>query len=168
MVPFSKEIEFLVTITGVKQRVAEGVISEIGVDMSRFSTHRHCASWTALCPGNNESAGKRKSGKTRKGNRWLRQTLLEAAWAASRGRGTYLSALYHRLVRRRGKKKAAIAVAHSILITCYHLLKDKIPYYELRDDYFDRLNITHIPRHFVKRLEGLGYKVTLEPLQLAA
>jgi transposase len=168
LAPFSKEIELLATIAGVKQRVAEGVISEIGVDMSRFSTHRHCASWAALCPGNNESAGKRKSGKTRKGNRWLRQTLLEAAWAASRARGTYLSALYHRLLRRRGKKKAAIAVAHSILIICYHILKDKVPYQELGDDYFDRLNITYVTRHFVKRLEGLGYKVILEPLQLAA
>lgn len=168
LAPFSKQIELLATITGVKQRVAEGVISEIGVDMSRFPSHRHCASWTALCPGNNESAGKRKSGKTRKANRWLRQTLLEAAWAASRARGTYLSALYHRLVRRRGKKKAATAVAHAILVISYHILKDKIPYHELGDDYFDRLNITHVTRHFVKRLEGLGYKVTLEPLQLAA
>jgi len=168
LAPFSKEIELLATITGVKQRVAEGVISEIGMDMSRFPTHRHCASWTALCPGNNESAGKRKSGKTRKGNRWLRRTLLEAAWAASRARGTYLSALYHRLVRRRGKKKAALAVAHTILVICYHILKHKVPYHELGDNYFDRLNITHVTRHFVKRLEGLGYKVTLEPLQLAA
>lgn len=168
LAPFSEEIDLLVTVTGVKQRVAEVVISEIGVDMSRFPTHRHCASWTALCPGNNESAGKRKSGKTRKGNRWLRRTLLEAAWAASRAKGTYLYALYHRLARRRGKKKASVAVAHTILVICYHILKDKVPYHELGGDYFDRLNVTYIKHHFVKRLEGLGFKVTLEPSQAAA
>jgi transposase len=166
--PFLREIELLDTIPGVDQRVAETIVAEIGVDMSRFPTHRHLASWAGLCPGNNESAGKRKSGKTRKGDRWLRQTLMEAAWAASRARKTYFSALYHRLVRRRGKKKAAIAVGHAVLVIAYHVIKNKIPYYELGADYFDRLNLTYVKHHFVKRLEGLEYKVTLEPLQLAA
>lgn len=166
--PFLKEINLLTTMAGVKQRVAENVISEIGVDMSWFPTHRHLASWTGLCPGNNESAGKRKSGKTRKGDRWLKRFLLEAAWAVSRAEGTYLWALYHRLARRRGKKKAIVAVAHAIVVIAYHILKEKVPYYELGADHFDRLNITHIKHHFVKRLEGLGFKVTLEPSLTAA
>jgi len=159
--PFLKEITLLTTMAGVKQRVAENVISEIGVDMSYFPTHRHLASWTGLCPGNNESAGKRKSGKTRKGDRWLKRFLLEAAWAVSRTEGTYLWALYHRLARRRGKKKAIVAVAHAMVVIAYHILKDKVPYHELGADHFDRLNITHIKHHLVKRLEGIGFKVTL-------
>jgi transposase len=163
IVPFLKEIELLKTMTGVKQRVAENMISEMGVEMSCFPTHRHAASWAGLCPGNNESAGKRKSGKTRKGDRWLRRFLMEAAWAVSHTERTYLSALYHRLARRRGKKKAIVAVAHSILVIGYHILKEKVPYYELGADHFDRLNVTYIKRNLVKRLEGLGYKVTLEP-----
>lgn len=168
MSPFSKEIGLLTTMTGVRQTVAENVISEIGVDMSYFPTHRHAASWAGLCPGNNESAGKRKSGKTRKGDRWLRRFLMEAAWAISRSDGTYLGALYHRLARRRGKKKAIVAVAHAILVIAYHILRDKVPYHELGSDHFDRLNITHVKRHLVQRLEGLGFKVTLEPSLAAA
>lgn len=166
--PFLKEIELLRTIPGVDQKVAEVIVAEIGVDMSHFPSHRHLASWAGLCPGNNESAGKRKNGKTRKGDRWLRRGLIEASWAASRARETYLSALYHRLVRRRGKKKAAVAVAHTILVIAYHILKDKFSYYELGTDHFDRLNATLIKHHFIKRLEGLGFKVTLEPVQAAA
>lgn len=166
--PFSKEVGLLTTMTGVRQTVAENVISEIGVDMSYFPTHRHAASWAGLCPGNNESAGKRKSGKTRKGDRWLRRFLMEAAWAISRSDGTYLGALYHRLARRRGKKKAIVAVAHAILVIAYHILRDKVPYHELGSDHFDRLNITHVKRHLVQRLEGLGFKVTLEPSLAAA
>lgn len=165
--PFLKEIELLKTMTGVKQRVAENMISEIGVDMSPFPTHRHAAAWGGMCPANHESAGKRKAGKTRKGDRWLKRFLIEAAWSVSRAQGTYLCALYHRIARRRGKKKAAGAVAHAILVIAYHILKDKVPYHDLGSDHFDRLNRTYIQRHLVKRLEGLGYKVTIEPLQLA-
>jgi len=164
MAPFSKEVGLLQTMTGVKQTVAENVISEIGVDMSCFPTHRHAASWAGLCPGNNESAGKRKSGKTRKGDRWLRRFLMESAWAISRSEGTYLGALYHRLARRRGKKKAVVGVAHAILVIAYHILRDKVPYHELGPNHFDRLNIRHMKRHLVQRLEGLGFKVVLEPV----
>jgi transposase len=166
--PFSEEIELLKTIPGVKQRMAEVILSEIGIDMSRFPTHRHLASWAGLCPGNNESAGKRKSGKTRKGDRWLKRGLTESSWAASRAKETYLSALYHRMVRRRGKKKATVAVAHAIIVMAYHILRHRLPYQELGANHFDQLNVTYIKSHSIKRLEALGYKVTLEPLQIAA
>jgi len=168
IVPFSKPIELLKTIPGVDQKTAELIVAEIGVDMSRFPTHRHLASWAGLCPGNNESAGKRKSGKTRKGDRWLKRGLMESSWAVGRTDDTYLSALYHRMARRRGKKKAVVAVAHTMLVITYHMLKHELPYRELGADYFDRLNVTYIKNHFIKRLEGLGYKVTLQPVQLAA
>jgi len=162
--PFLEEVKLLDTIPGVDQKVAQSIIAEIGVDMSRFPTHRHLASWAGFCPGNNESAGKRKSAKTRKGDRWLKRTLIEASWAASRAKGTYLHSLYHRVARRRGKKKAAVAVGHSILVSAYHMLKNHVPYQDLGPDHFDLLNATHIKHHFVHRLEGLGFKVTLEPL----
>lgn len=166
--PFVEEIKLLKTIPGVEQRVAETIVAEVGVDMERFPTHRHISAWTGICPGNNESAGKRKSGKVRKGNRWLKQTLVESAWAESRTKETYLSAQYHGFARRRGKKKAAVAVGHAILVIAYCLLKHKTPYRELGSDYFDRINIVHTTKHFVKRLEGLGYKVILEPVAAAA
>jgi len=168
LAPFFQEIELLKTIPGVKQRMAEVILAEIGVDMSHFPTHRHLASWAGLCPGNNESAGKRKSGKTRKGDRWLKRGLTESSWAVSRAKETYLSALYHRIVRRRGKRKATVAVAHAITVIAYHILKHKVPYKELGADYFDRLNVSYVKHHFTKRLEALGYKVTLEPLHAAA
>jgi len=166
--PFVEEIELLKTIPGVEQRVAETIVAEVGVDMERFPTHRHISAWTGICPGNNESAGKRKSGKVRKGNKWLKRTLVESAWAASQTKETYLSAQYHRLVRRRGKKRAAVAVGHTILVIAYCLLRYKTAYQELGSDYFDRINIVHTTKHFVRRLEGLGYKVNLEPASIAA
>ncbi len=168
LVPFSKAVELMDLIPGINQRVAEGVLSEMGMDMSCFPTDEHAASWAGLCPGNNESAGKRKSGKTRKGDRWLRRYLIEAAWGASRQKGSYLSALYYRLVVRRGKKKAIVAVAHKILIIIYHVLKEQTSYRELGPDYFNKLNSVHIQRHHVKRLESLGFRVTLEALPKAA
>jgi len=168
IVPFSKEIELLDTIPGVDRKTAQLMVAEIGVDMSRFPTHRHLASWAGVCPGNNESAGKRKSGKTRKGNRWLYRYLIEASWSITRSKGTYLYALYHRLVPRRGKKKAAVAVAHAILVIAYHILKNQVSYNELGPDYFDKLNVTQIKRHHIRRLEGLGFKVVIEPLNKAA
>ncbi len=168
IVPFSKQLELIDLVPGINQRVAEGVLSEIGVDMSFFPSHGHAASWTGLCPGNNESAGKRKSGKTRKGDPWLRRHLIEASWAAVRKRGTYLSALYYRLLPRRGKNKAIVAVAHALLVMIYHILKDQVPYRELGSDYFNKLNAVYVQRHHVKRLESLGFKVTLEPLSEAA
>jgi len=166
--PFSKIVESMDLIPGINERVAEGVLSEMGVDMSCFPTDGHAASWAGLCPGNNESAGKRKSGKTRKGDQWLRRYLTEAAWAAIRKKGSYLSALYHRLVVRRGKKKAIVAVAHRLLVIIYHMIKDQASYRELGSDYFNKLNAAYVQRHHVKRLESLGFKVTLEPLAQAA
>jgi transposase len=168
IVPFLLKVELMDLIPGIDQRVAEGVLSEMGVEMSCFPTDGHAASWAGLCPGNNESAGKRKSGKTRKGDRWLRRYLIQAAWAATRKKGSYLSALYHRLVVRRGKKKAIVAVAHRLLVIIYHMLKDQTSYRELGSDHFNRLNTAYIQRHHVKRLESLGFKVILEPLSEAA
>lgn len=165
--PFSDQIQLLDTIPGVDQKVAQAIVAEIGVDMNQFPSHRHLASWAGLCPGNNESAGKHKSGKTRKGDRWLKRSLIEASWAASRANETYLSALYHRVARRRGKKKAAVAVSHAILVMAYHMIKNHIPYQELGADYFDLLNASHVKNHFIHRLERLGFKVTLEPLSIS-
>ena len=168
VVPFSKMVELMDRVPGINQRVAEGVLSEIGVDMSCFPTHRHAASWAGLCPGNNESAGKRKSGKIRKGNQWLCRYLVEASWAAVRKKGTYLSALYHRLVVRRGKKKAIVAVAHALLVMIYHIFKDQVPYRELGSGHFDKINAVYVKRHHIKRLENLGFKVILEPISQSA
>ena len=168
IVPFSAMVQRLDLIPGIDRRAAEGMVSEIGVDMSCFPSDGHAASWAGLCPGNNESAGKRKSGKTRKGDRWLRRYLIEAAWAATRKKGSYLSALYHRLVVRRGKKKAIVAIAHRLLVIIYHMLKDQASYRELGSDHFNKLNAAHVQRHHVKRLESLGFKVILEPLPKAA
>jgi transposase len=119
MQPFARQMRLLETINGVSQRTAENILAEIGVDMSQYPGAGHLASWSGLCPGNHESASKRKSGKTSKGNRWLRPALTEAAWAASLSKGTYLSAQYRRLAARRGSKRAAVAVAHSILVAVY-------------------------------------------------
>jgi len=166
--PFSKQIDLLKTIPGVEQRIAEGIVAEIGIDMSRFPTHRHLASWAGVCPGNNESAGKHKSGKTRRGDRWLFRVLLEGAWAVTRTEDTYLNSFYHRLVPRRGKKKAVVALVHSMIVIIYHVLKEEVPYHELGTNYFDQVNVTHIKNHHIRRLESLGFKVVLEPLAEAA
>jgi transposase len=167
-VPFDELIRFMDTIPGVDRKVAEGIIAEIGIDMERFPTHGNLASWCGLCPGNNESAGKRKRGKTRKGDMWLKRYAIEMALAASRTKGTYLNALYHRFAKRKGHNKAIVAVAHAMLVIIYHVLKHGVPYRELGADYFDKLNVTQIKRHHVRRLESLGFKVTLEPLEAAA
>jgi transposase len=166
--PFEEVLACLDTIPGVDRKGAEGTLAEIGVDMTRFPTDGHLAAWTGLCPGNRETAGKRKSGKARKGDVWFRRYAIEMALAASRSQGTYLNALYHRFVRRKGHKKAIVAVAHAMVVIMYHVIKHKVPYYELGADYFDRLNVAAIKRHHVRRLEGLGFKVTLEPLEVAA
>jgi len=149
-------------IPGVGRTTAEVRVAEIGTDMTRFPTDAHLASWAALCPGHHESAGKRTSGKTRKGNRALRTALVEAAKAARRTRGTYLGAQYQRLAARRGPNTAAIAVAHSILIIAYHLLKDRGTYDDLGADFFDRRDQDALERRLVRRLEALGNKVTVE------
>lgn len=162
--PFFQERQLLDGIPGVDKKIAEAIIAEIGVDMSRFPTSNHLASWAGLCPGNNESAGKRKSGKTRKGDQWLKRNLIEAAFAISHTKDNYLSALYHRIVRRRGVKKATIAVAHAIIVMAYNIIAKKLPYREFGADYFDRLNETYIKHNSIKRLESLGYEVVLKPL----
>jgi transposase len=160
--PFEDALVRLDGITGVGRRTAEVIVAEIGTDMTRFPTDRHLASWAALCPGNHESAGKRQSGKTRKGNRHLRTALVEAAKAAGKSRRTYLGAQYHRLAARRGKNTATIAVAHSILIIAYHLLTHGTDFHDLGGDFFDRRNQAALERRLVRRLEALGNKVTVE------
>jgi transposase len=161
--PFEAALDRLDTITGVARRTAEQILAELGDDMSRFPTAGNAASWTGICPGNNESAGKRKSGKTRKGNRWLRATLVEAARGAVRPRDSYLAAQYHRIARRRGDKKAIVAVGHSILVAVWHLLRDGGSYRDLGPDYFDRLNREHLIRHYTKRLAQLGIVMPAAP-----
>ncbi len=161
--PCEDEMERLATIPGIGRRTAEVLIAEIGTDMSRFPTPAHLASWAGMCPGNDESAGKRRSGKTRKGSPWLRSTLIEAARAAGRSKGTYLAAQYHRLAARRGSKRAAVAVGHTILLIIYLLLSQGDVYHDHGDRYFDERDRHAVERRLVARLEGLGYKVSLDP-----
>jgi len=163
MVPFGEAAVRLTTIPGVSQRVAETVMAEIGPRMEQFPTAGHLASWAGMSPGNHESAGKRRSGHTTYGNRWLRQMLVQAAWAASRAKGTYLAAQYRRLVKRRGSKRALVAVGHTLLVMIYQVLKKGALYAELGPDYLDRLEPERLTRQLVKRLESLGHKVTLDP-----
>ncbi len=162
--PFEAEVRRLDEISGVGRRTSEVLLAELGADMSRFPTDRHVASWAGMCPGNNESAGKRKSEKTRKGSPWLRAALIEAAKAAARTKGTYLGAQYHRIAARRGGKKATVAVGHTILVTAYHLLKEQTPYRDLGALYFDERNRQEVVRRQVRRLQTLGYQVTLQPV----
>jgi transposase len=160
---FDDVIRLWSTIPGVDRLSAATLVAEIGPDMRQFPSAGHLASWAGLCPGNNESAGKRKSGKIRHGNPWLRSLLCQTAWAAARTKRTYLAAQFHRLAARRGGKRANIAVAHSILVIAYHLLKEKRPYQELGGDYFDRIRSEGLKRYYVKRLQGLGLQVTIAP-----
>ena len=166
--PFAQEIAQLDSITGVGQRTAEAVVAEVGVDMTRFPTADHLTSWAGLAPGNNESAGKRRSGKTRKGSPWLRAVLIEAAHAAGRTKDTYLGAQYRRLLARKGKKRAAVAVARSILVIAYHILRDHEPYHDLGASYLDQRDRQAVERRLVRRLEALGYDVSLQPKEPAA
>jgi transposase len=166
--PFEAAVARLDTIPGVGERTAEVILAEIGADMGRFRTARHLASWAGMCPGNHESAGKRASGKTRRGSRWLRSALIEAAQAAARTKDTYLAAQYRRLAARRGKKKAAVAVGHTILVLAYYLLTRERAYQDLGVAYFDERDRQALERRLVRRLEGLGYKVAIEPSAPAA
>lgn len=160
--PFAEQLARLDTIHGIAQRTAEVLIAELGVDMGQFPSDRHLASWAGLCPGNNESAGKHKSGKTRRGNRWLRTALTEAALAAIRTSNSAFAARYRRIMRHRGHKKAVTAVAHTMLVTAYHLLARQTTYQELGADYFDRRHAERVRRRAVQALERQGYRVTLE------
>jgi transposase len=161
-VPFVRARDRLDTITGVGKRAAETIIAEIGVDMSRFPTAAHLASWAGVCPGNNITGGKRGSGKTTRGSVWLIDVLTQCAWAAARTRDTYLSAQFWRLARRIGKKKAAVAVAHSILVICWHLLTHDRDYDDLGGDYFTRRNTNRQRDRLIGQLQNLGYYVTLD------
>jgi transposase len=161
----SSQIERLCTIPGIEVVTASGLVAEIGLNMDQFPTAQHLASWAGLCPGNRESAGKRLGGATRKGSPALRRCLCQAAWAATKTKNNYLSALFRRLAARRGKKRAIIAVAHTMLTTAYLLLKRQENYRDLGADYFDRLNAQSIKHSLVRRLERLGNRVILQPTQ---
>jgi transposase len=165
--PFELVLERLDTIPGVGRRTAEIIVAEVGADVQRFPSPGHLASWAGLCPGHDESAGKRRSGRTRKGNRWLRSALVEAAHSSTRTR-TYLAAQFRRLATRRGPKKAIVAVAHSILVIVYHLLLHDHPFEDLGQTYFDQRQRRTVSHQLKQRLERLGYRVTLEPLDAAA
>lgn len=162
MRPFQEKVDLLDEISGVGERTAQTIIAEIGVDMSVFPSAEHLASWAGMCPGNNESAGKRKSGKTRKGSKTLRSSLVEAAKAVARRKTCYLSSQYSNIAARRGRNRAAIAVGHSILVICYHILKNNVRYQDLGIDYLEQRKKNQIARSAVKRLEALGYEVTIK------
>ena len=166
--PFEQQLKRLETIPGIKRRLAEVILAEIGPDMSRFPDANHLASWAGMCPGNSISAGKRLSGRTRKGSPWLRSALVEAAHAATHAKDCYLAAKSHRLVVRRGGKKATIAVGHTLLVIIYHVLADEKDYQELGGNYFDEWDRQAVQKRLVRRLEKLGYEVTLTPTSPAA
>ena len=161
--PFAEAVAPLDAIPGVNQRTIEGIVAELGLDLSVFPSDRHLVSWAGLCPGHHESAGKHKSGTPRKGNRWLRATLVEAALAAVRVKESRLAARYRRIMRHRGHKKAVVAVAHTILVIVYHMLKHGVPYHELGAAYLDQRERERATRRHVKQLERLGHHVILEP-----
>jgi transposase len=158
---YQDAITLCTTIPGIEEVAAANLVAEIGVNMEQFPSAQHLASWAGLCPGNHESAGKRLSGTSRKGNAWLRRSLCQAAWAASHTKDTYLATRFRRLAARKGKKRAIVAVAHTILVMVYHMLKAKQPYRELGADFLDRRNAEQVKRYLLKRLERLGLQVTV-------
>jgi len=165
--PFEETIDRLDEVTGLSRRAVEVLLAEIGTNMDQFPTAAHVSSWVGICPGNYESGGKRLSGKIRKGNRWVKTVLVQAAHATSRT-NTYLGEQYRRLAKRRGSKKAAVAVGHSILVIAYHMLKTGETYKEKGAPYFDEFDQQRVQHLLVKRLEHMGYQVTLQPTAPAA
>jgi transposase len=166
--PLAEAVARWDTVPGVDRIAAWGLVAEIGIDMGQFPSAQQLASWAGLCPGNHESGGKRLSGKTRKGNPWLRRILGQSAWAAARTKNTYMAAQFRRLAAKRGRKRAIVAVGHSLLVIGYHLQRKRCSYQDLGPDHFDRVNAEGLKRYLVKRLESLGQKVTLEPRETAA
>lgn len=164
LVPYEPQIALLQTVPGVERRTAEVIVGEIGVDMSQFPEDRNLCSWAGVCPGNRRSAGKRKPEKIRKGGTWLKPALTEATWAAVKENRSYLSAQYHRLVPGKGKKKAAVAVSHSMLVCIYHVLQKETAYRDLGTDYFLRRNQEATKRRCLRQLEQMGYAVALQPV----
>lgn len=165
---WAEAVEIWDTIPGIGRRVAEQLVAEVGTDLSQFRSAAHLASWAKLCPGNNESAGKRTSASIGKGNNWLRATLVQAAHSAVRSKGTWLAAFYGRLAARRGKKKALVAVAHKLLVLAYTLLRKGERYQERGADYLDERQQERVVHRLRKRIERLGYNVNLEPRAVAA
>ena len=161
--PLQPVLEKLDAIPGIDRRVAEVLLAEIGPDVTPFPSDAHLASWAGICPGNNESAGKKRSGKTTKGSRWLRQALVQAAWAASHKKDSYFQAHARNLMRRRGRKRGLVAVAHSLLTVIYHMLKEGTAYRDLGPQFLDQIRATHLIRFHLRRLEKLGLHVTLNP-----
>jgi transposase len=161
-IPFVQARDHLASTPGIGKRAAETILAEIGVDMTRFPTAAHLASWAGMAPGNNITGGKRRSGNTTNGDPWLRDVLIQSAWAASRARDTYLSAQFWRLARRIGKNKAAVAVGHSILVICWHLLTNNCDYDDLGADWFTNRGGDRHRDHLVRQLHNLGYRVTLD------
>jgi len=158
-----EDFDRLDAIPGVNRTTIENVVAEIGVHMDVFPDEHHLASWCGICPGNEESGGKRLRSRTRKGNRWLRRALTESAWAASSRKGSYLASQYRRLAARRGKKRALVAVGHTLLVIMYHILRHHVEYQDLGPEYFARLEPERLRRYLVKRLQSLGWEVALTP-----
>lgn len=159
--PYQAEVKLLKTIPGVEDLAAASIIAELGVDMDQFKSDSHLSAWAGMCPGNNQSAGKIKSSRIRKGNKHLKTTMTQVAWAISRTKKTYLGAKYRALASRKGKKKAVIAIGRKTLVICYHMLKDRIPFHELGVDFLDKLEPERKAKYHEKRLEELGYHVIM-------
>jgi transposase len=165
MGPYHRAITLWTSMPGIRLTTAWSMVAEIGTNPEQFPQGSNLASWAGMCPGNNESAGKRKSGRTRKGNRWLRRTLNQAAWAAARTKNTYFAARFHRLAAKRGSKRAIVAIGHKILVLAHYLLQHDCPYRELGANYYQRLRVPSLSQTLVRRLQHLGFQVTLTPTQ---